>query len=118
MYRLFKRSVSLLGLCLAAPSVYAAQASMNIVNDWGSGLQAEVVVVNDESSATSGWTVEFDMPVDIGNLWNGVIVSRVGDRYVVEAADYNGAIGSRWSGEFWICCGAGQYSCGTGDGGI
>jgi hypothetical protein len=36
--------------------------------------------------------MEFDMKANIVNIWNAVIVSRVGTRYVIRNASWNGTI--------------------------
>ena len=59
------------------------------VNDnWGSGFTATVTVTAG-SAGLDGWTVEFDTPAQISNIWNAEIVSRVGNHYVVRNASWN-----------------------------
>lgn len=60
--------------------------------EWASGFVADVTIANTGTTPTSGWTVEFDFAGDITNLWSGVLVSRVGNHYVVKSAPWNGAI--------------------------
>jgi len=36
--------------------------------------------------------MEFDLKADIINIWNAVIVSHVGDHYVIQNAAWNGSI--------------------------
>jgi chitinase len=36
--------------------------------------------------------MEFDMKANIVNIWNAVIVSRVGTRYVIKNAAWNGTL--------------------------
>jgi chitinase len=36
--------------------------------------------------------MDFDMKANIVNIWNAVIVSHVGTRYVIKNADWNGTI--------------------------
>ncbi|PRC52250.1 glycoside hydrolase, partial [Mycobacterium sp. ITM-2017-0098] len=47
------------------------------------------VTVTAGSSGLNGWTVAFDTPAQISNIWNAEIVSRVGTRYVVRNVAYN-----------------------------
>ena len=51
-----------------------------------------VALTNLGSGPWKNWTVEFDAGFEITNLWNGEIVSRVGTRYVVKAASWNGVV--------------------------
>ena len=44
---------------------------------------------NGTAAAINGWTLEFDLEAEITNLWNGLIVSHVGRRYVVRNAPWN-----------------------------
>ena len=69
-----------------APGNVAVKYTVN--DNWGSGYTATVEVTAG-TSAFNGWTVEFDTPAQIGNIWNAEIVSRVGNRYVVRNAAYN-----------------------------
>ena len=62
------------------------------VNDWGSGFIGSAGLTNSSGAALTGWTLEFDLANTITNLWNGVIVSHVGNHYVVKNADWNGAV--------------------------
>jgi len=61
-------------------------------DDWGAGFVMDVKITNTTSTTTNGWTLEFDLDADIVNLWNGVIVSRTGNRYVIQSASWNGKI--------------------------
>jgi aryl-phospho-beta-D-glucosidase BglC (GH1 family) len=65
-------------------------ATFTLVNDWGSGFQGQIVVKNDQQpSAIQSWTLQFDMPYSIDSIWNASIVSHLGSRYTVKAADWN-----------------------------
>jgi hypothetical protein len=61
-------------------------------NDWGTGFIMDVKIKNTGTTPINGWTIEFDLDADIVNLWNGVIVSRAGNRYVVQMESWNGTI--------------------------
>ena len=60
---------------------------LDLRSTWGAGLVADLSLTPTQS--LDGWTVTFDYPGDIVNIWNARIVSQVGDRYVVEAMNYN-----------------------------
>src|SRR5262249_3715235 len=65
-------------------------ATFTLVNDWGSGFQGQIVVKNDDRPSTiQSWTLQFDMPYAIDSIWNASVVSHVGSRYTVKAADWN-----------------------------
>lgn len=73
---------------VATPTPGHGSATMVVNDNWGSGFTA-TVTVKAGSSALDGWTVEFDTPAQIGNIWNAEIVSRVGNHYVVRNAAWN-----------------------------
>lgn len=56
-------------------------------DQWGTGFVAdlELSVV----AGRNGWRVEFELDADITDIWNARIVSRVGNRYVIEGMSYN-----------------------------
>lgn len=76
---------------VAAPAPGGASAVFAVTDDWGSGFTAAVTVTAG-ASGLNGWTVEFDMPAQISNIWNAEIVSRVGNHYVVRNAAWNPAV--------------------------
>ena len=49
------------------------QVTYTLINQWGDGFQAEVVVKNTGSTAVSGWTLGWTFPgtQTISQLWNG-----------------------------------------------
>jgi hypothetical protein len=62
------------------------------VNDWGSGLQADLMLTNDTKTTLTDWQLTFNYNRSINSIWNAVIVSRVGTRYVIKNAPWNGTI--------------------------
>lgn len=55
---------------------------------WSTGFVGSMSITNTGDRAASGWTVGFDAPFDITNIWNGTLISREGDRYTVSAPDW------------------------------
>jgi cellulase/cellobiase CelA1 len=51
-----------------------------------------VKIKNTTATPISGWRLEFDLDAEIVNIWNAVIVSHVGNHYVIEMAAWNGTI--------------------------
>ncbi|MFZ4373627.1 MAG: cellulose binding domain-containing protein, partial [Mycobacterium sp.] len=73
---------------VAAASVSSSpSATYAVSSDWGSGFTGNVTVAAGPT-ALNGWTVSFNTPAEITNLWNGVISSHVGTAYVVTNADW------------------------------
>ncbi|MFM8290349.1 MAG: cellulase family glycosylhydrolase, partial [Planctomycetia bacterium] len=59
---------------------------------WGSGFIGEFKIRNTGTTAINGWTMEFDLKATIVNIWNAVIVSHVGTRYVIRNAAWNATL--------------------------
>ncbi|ETK36905.1 cellulose binding domain-containing protein [Microbispora sp. ATCC PTA-5024] len=76
-------------------------ATYHLVNDWGTGFQAEVTVGNTGSSALNGWTVSMTLNggQTITSLWNGVNTGTTG-AVTVRNASYNGAVAGGGSTTF------------------
>ncbi|WP_211348319.1 glycosyl hydrolase [Saccharothrix texasensis] len=76
-------------------------AALRVVNQWGSGFQAEVTVKNPKASAITGWQVEWPLAAGQGvqNAWNTDLTT---DASTVTAknASWNGTIGSGASTSF------------------
>jgi endoglucanase len=82
-----------------APGPDGLAAAM-VTNDWGTGLTASVTVTNSGSAGTTGWEVQLSTTEQITDLWNGTIVSHVGNTYLITDAGYNGALGAGGSTSF------------------
>ena len=68
-----------------------ATVNYSIVNSWGAGFTAEMKVKT-EDAGLDGWTVSFDAPFTIINIWNAEIVSHTGNHYVVRNAAWNSLV--------------------------
>ncbi|MBD2091798.1 glycoside hydrolase family 9 protein [Microcoleus sp. FACHB-1515] len=64
----------------------------SVASDWGSGFSANLSIANSSTSSLNGWTLEFDAPFTITEIWNAEIVSRQGSRYVIRNASWNRTI--------------------------
>jgi chitinase len=71
-----------------APPPGNATLSYRVSSDWGAGFTAAMTVTAG-AGGLNGWTAEFDAPFTITNIWNAVIVSHVGNHYVVRNQGYN-----------------------------
>lgn len=63
-----------------------------VTSDWGSGFTADMSIQNNQTTAMTNWRLAFDFPFAITSIWNAVIISRVGNRYVIGPADWNTTI--------------------------
>ena len=75
-----------------APPAASAAVKMKIASDWGSGYTAEITITNNGATAINGWTLEFDLPATIVNIWNGEITKKVGNRVTIRNMSYNSNI--------------------------
>lgn len=63
-----------------------------VVNDWGSGFNANITISNNTDKVLEDWVLEFDYDRNITNIWNGVIESHEDSHYVIKNAGYNANI--------------------------
>ncbi|MCG8366249.1 MAG: glycoside hydrolase family 9 protein [Pseudanabaenales cyanobacterium] len=74
------------------PTPGDAGVDFSVVNDWGSGFQGQIAITNQGNSQMNGWTLEFEFPNKITQIWNAEIVSREGDRYVIRDVGWNSEV--------------------------
>ncbi|MGD9720566.1 MAG: Calx-beta domain-containing protein [Pirellulales bacterium] len=86
----------------------ALAAAYTTVNDWGSGLQGQIAITNDQPAVINNWRLEFDFGRTINNLWDAQVVSHVGTHYVLQGAGYNSAIAVGQTVTFGFVAGAGS----------
>jgi len=86
----------------------ALSAAYATVTDWGSGVQGQIAIQNDQQATIQGWRLEFDYNRTINNLWDAVLISRVGNHYVIQNASYNSTIGAGQTITFGFVAGAGS----------
>lgn len=75
------------------PPPAVSTVAFSKTSDWGSGFTGNMTISNTTTTAMNGWTLEFDLAATITNIWNAVIVSHVGNHYVIQAASWNNLIG-------------------------
>lgn len=73
------------------PPTGGASLDYDVGSNWGSGFTA-TMAVGAGAGGLNGWTVEFNASFTITSIWNAVIVSHVGDHYVVRNAGWNGQV--------------------------
>jgi chitinase len=76
-----------------------ATIGYSVGSNWGSGFIGNMTVPGG-SSGLHGWTIEFDASFDITNIWNAVIVSHVGNHYVIGNADWNANVAAGGQASF------------------
>jgi aryl-phospho-beta-D-glucosidase BglC (GH1 family)/cellulase/cellobiase CelA1 len=68
------------------------QFAFATTSDWGSGFVANLSFTNTSSTPLDGWTLSFDFDRNITSIWNAVIVSHVGNHYVIKNASWDGSV--------------------------
>ena len=74
------------------PPPTTGDVTFQVTNDWGSGYNGQITVKNSGATAWKSWTLQFDYAGQITSIWDAVLVSRVGDHYVIGNASYDGAV--------------------------
>ncbi|MGB0435755.1 MAG: cellulase family glycosylhydrolase, partial [Mycobacterium sp.] len=77
---------------VATPAPGVNSVVHEVTDDWGSGHVAEITVT--AGAGIDGWTLEFDSPAEITNVWNAEMVSSAAGHYVLRNAAWNGVVGA------------------------
>jgi hypothetical protein len=67
-------------------------ATYAVTQDWGSGFQAQMSLVNQQTTPINNWQLAFDYPAGIGAIWDATVVSHAGTHYVVGSAGWNSTL--------------------------
>lgn len=67
----------------------AASYAFQVESDWGSGFTGGMQLANTTGQTIAGWTLTFEADFEITSIWNAVIISHVGNQYVIGPADWN-----------------------------
>jgi hypothetical protein len=83
-----------------APALLQATARFADVDDWGTGFTGYITMTNTGNTDVNSWTLEFDFAGNITDIWDGQIVSHVGDHYVIQNVDWDVTIAAGQSVSF------------------
>ena len=72
----------------------AADIDFTLVQDWGSGFQGAISITNQTGGNIDSWSLEFDFPNEINNIWDAEIEQNQNGSYVITNADWNREIGA------------------------
>lgn len=70
----------------------APGVSYTVTNNWGSGLQAQIQLTNNQNTNLSNWQLQFTDPDNITSIWDAQIVSHVGNTYIIQGENYDNTI--------------------------
>lgn len=90
---------AMLGLTLAMGTIspVKAQDLMNfkVVNDWGSGFEANIELTNPNDFPLDEWRLEFDFDRAMSSIWNAEIDSHTGNHYVIRPPSWDKTLPAR-----------------------
>jgi expansin len=67
----------------------STDVDFSLVKEWDNGFEGEISITNESSSNIDGWSLAFDFPNEITNIWDAKITSSSGDSYVVGSESWN-----------------------------
>ena len=71
--------------------VCAADVEVNVINQWNTGYEASVKLINLGQEPFDGWDISFDYEPQIGDVWN-VDMIQLGSRYTLTSKNWNGVL--------------------------
>jgi hypothetical protein len=66
-----------------------AHAIFADTNDWGTGFTGSITLKNTGTTSANRWTLQFDFTGNITAIWDAVILSHVGNHYVIGGASWD-----------------------------
>jgi hypothetical protein len=67
-------------------------ANFTVLDNWGTGFEAQLSLVNQQTTPVPNWNLAFDMSASISSIWDATIVSHTGNHYVIGNAGWNSNI--------------------------
>lgn len=68
------------------------KVTYQVASDWGSGFEGRISITNGPEKAIKDWELSFDLEEELTNVWDGKILSREENHYVIGNAGYNAVI--------------------------
>jgi expansin (peptidoglycan-binding protein) len=66
-----------------------AEVDFTLIKDWGSGFEGKISITNNSGSNIDSWSLAFDFPNPINNIWDAEIDNYDNQSYVVSNAPWN-----------------------------
>lgn len=86
-----------------------------IVEDWGAGYKARVIITNNRSTVLEDWRLQFDYGDNIANIWDAVILMRENEHYIIGGDTYSQNIPAKESITFEFLVEPGTSETGFGN---
>ena len=66
-----------------------AEIDFTLVKDWGSGFEGKISITNNTDGNIDSWSLEFDFPNPINNIWDAEIEENIDGSYTISHATWN-----------------------------
>lgn len=66
-----------------------AEFDFILVNDWGTGFEGQISITNNTGGNIDTWSLEFDFPHQINNIWDAEIETNDDGSYVITHTPWN-----------------------------
>lgn len=60
------------------------QVDFTVTDSWESAFNGNVIITNTSSDTIENWTIQFSMPYEIINIWNGAISKHENELYIIK----------------------------------
>ena len=65
------------------------EVAFDIVSQWEDAFNAEATITNTGEEDIENWALQFNMPYEITNIWNGTVYSHENPTYLIKNAGFN-----------------------------
>ena len=69
--------------------IHDIEVVFNVTSKWEGAFNGEIHIKNKGDKVIDNWALEFDMPYEITNIWNGVIGLNEEGTYIIKNAGHN-----------------------------
>lgn len=83
-------------------------ADYAVTQDWGSGFQGQIKLLNQQTTSVTNWKLEFDYTASISSIWDAKVTSKVGNHYTVTNAGWNSTLAAGGAVQFGFVAGPGN----------
>ncbi len=67
----------------------SGEVDFTLVKDWGSGFEGKISITNNTGGNLDGWSLEFDFPNQIDNIWDAEVEENADGSYVITHTNWN-----------------------------
>ena len=85
---------------ISSVSIHDYTIDYEVINDWGNGFNANIIITNNTDRDFVDWVLEFDYDRNINEIWDATIELHEGNHYVIKNSLYNSVITANSSVSF------------------